>query len=169
MYSPISHEQTLPPDLCSSETASTRGKGEAGFSLIETTIALLLILVVGLGSMAFCMFSIYNNSGGSDRATSLAIAQQIVERLRIARFNQTTTDPTLTGGTFVQLVGRDGRVFEVTKIIDDNPKTSSVDVIPTTTLKRITVTVKPQSIGRGWARGQGGTITLITERAKKNY
>jgi hypothetical protein len=115
------------------------------------------------------MFSIYNNSGGGDRATSLAIAQQILERLRSARFNQTTTDPALTGGTSVQMLGRDGRVFEITKIIDDNPKTSSVDVIPTTTLKRITVTVKPQSIGRGWARGEGGTITLITERAKKNY
>ena len=167
MTPPIPRQRST-PHRGRSQTVSKR-RGEAGFTLVETTIALVLVMVVGLGSMALCMFSIYNNSAGNDRANSLAIAQQVIERLRSARFNQTTTDPALAGGTSVQLIGRDLRVFEVTKIIDDNPKTSSVDVNPNTTLKRITVTVKPQSIGRGWARGEGGTITLITERAKKNY
>jgi Tfp pilus assembly protein PilV len=146
-----------------------RCDGEAGFSLVETTIALLLMTIVGLGAVSLSLFSIYNNSGGSDRATALAIAQQTLEQLRSARFNQAGTDPTLTGGTSFQTIARDGRVFKVTKIIDDNPKTSAVDVNSATTLKLVTITVASQSIGRGWARGEGGTITLITERTKKNY
>jgi len=146
-----------------------RSNGEAGFSLVETTIGLLLMTIVGLGAMSLSMFAIYNNSGGSDRATSLAIAQQTLERLRSANFNQTTTDFALMGGTSLQMAAQDGRLFKVTKTIDDNPKTSAVDVNPATTLKLITITVASQSIGRGWARGEGGTITLITERTKKNY
>jgi hypothetical protein len=89
--------------------------------------------------------------------------------LRSAQFNQTTTDPALAGGTSFQMITRDGRVFKVTKTIDDDPTTSAVDINSTTTLKLITVTVASQSIGRGWARGQGGTITLITDRTRKNY
>jgi Tfp pilus assembly protein PilV len=168
MKSDIKHRQTLPSERGRSLNFSMRNS-EAGFSLVETTIALLLMTIVGLGAVSLSLFSIYNNSGGSDRATALAIAQQTLERLRSAQFNQAGTDPTLTGGTYFQMTPSDGRVFKVTKIIDDNPKTSAVDVNPSTTLKLVTVTVESQSIGRGWARGQGGTITLITERTKKNY
>lgn len=140
---------------------------EAGFSLIEAVIALLLMMIVALGSASLFSFSIYNNSGGSDRATSLAIAQEAVEVLRSAQFNATTTDPSLNGGTTVQAgVIRDGRSFRVTRIIDDVPSTAAPDIDPTTTLKGITVTVVPLSIGNGWASGLGGTVTLMTQRSK---
>ena len=139
----------------------------AGFSLIEAVIALLLMMIVALGSASLFSFSIYNNSGGSDRATSLAIAQEALEVLRSAQFNTTTTDPSLSGGTTVQAaVVRDGRRFRVTRIIDDRPSTAAVDINAATTLKGITVTVAPQSIGRGWAFGAGGTVTLMTQRSK---
>ena len=140
--------------------------GESGFTLIEAIIALLLMLIVALGSASLFSFSIYNNSGGSDRATSLAIAQQALESLRSAQFNATTTDPSLVGGTTVQTVVVEGRTFQMTRIIDDLPATSTPDVDATTNLKGITIAVVPQSIGRGWAFGAGGTVTLFTQRSR---
>lgn len=144
-----------------------RENRDAGFTLLESTIALLLMMVVALGSASLFSFSIYNNSGSSDRATSMAIAQQAIESLRSAKFNSTITDSVLNGGTTTQAgVIRDGRSFNVTRIIDDNPATSAVDVSPTTNLKTITVIVVPRSIGQGWAFGAGGTITLVTQRSR---
>lgn len=139
---------------------------EIGFTLLEAIIALLLMLIVALGSASLFSFSVYNNSGGSDRATSLAIAQQALEGLRSARFNLTTTDPGLVGGTTIQTVVVEGRTFRMTRAIDDRPSTPGVDVHATTNLKGITVTVVPQSITRGWASGAGGTVMLITQRAR---
>lgn len=139
---------------------------ESGFTLIEAIIALLLMLIVALGSASLFSFSIYNNSGGSDRATSLAIAQQALESLRSAQFNATTTDASLVGGTTVQTVAVEGRTFQMTRTIDDVPATTAPDVDATTNLKGITVTVVPQSIGRGWAFGAGGTVRLFTQRSR---
>ncbi len=125
------------------------GGDQWGFTLLEAVIALLIMLIVALGSASLFSFSIYNNSGGTDRATSLAVAQQALERLSSAQFNSSTTDTVLNGGTTVQAgIVRDGR--------------------QATNLKGITVTVVPQSIGRGWAFGAGGTITLITQRSRSD-
>jgi Tfp pilus assembly protein PilV len=130
---------------------------EGGFTILETTIAMLLMLIVALGSASLFSFSIYNNSGGSDRAVSLAIAQQAMEALRGATFNGTTTDAQLNAGTVVQNgVIRDGRSFTVSRTVVDN----------STTLKSITITVRSQSIVTGWASGAGGTITLISQRSR---
>lgn len=131
--------------------------GENGFSLIETTIAMLLMLIVALGSASLFSFSIYNNSGGSDRAVSLALAQQAMEAMRGATFNGTTTDARLNAGTVVQNgVLRDGRSFTLTRTVTDNSPT----------VKTITITASSQSIVTGWASGAGGTITLISQRSR---
>jgi len=144
------------------------GAEQCGFTLLETTIALLLMLIVALGSASLFSFSIYNNSAGSDRAVSLALAQQSLETLRSAPFTAAITDARLNGGTLIQNgVIRNGRSFTVTTIIDDNPATPAPEVIPTTRLKSITVSVRSQSIGKGWAASAaGGTVTLITQRAR---
>ena len=142
-------------------------RSESGFTLVEAIIALLLMLVVALGSASLFSFSIYNNSGGQDRSTGLAIAQQALELLRNAEFTPDNTDATLAAGTYIQTgVVRDGRRFTVTKVIDDNPSTVAVDVNTNTTLKAIRITVSPESMGRGWALGAGGTVTLLTQRAR---
>ena len=143
---------------------------QSGFTLLEAVIAMFIMLIVALASASLFSFSIYNNSGGSDRATSLAIGQQALERLRSAQFNVTTTDASLNAGSTVQTnIAGDGRSFRVTVAIDDDPSTQAIDVNPTTTtLKGVTVTVVPQSIGRGWAFGAGGTITLFTQRSRSD-
>ncbi len=118
---------------------------------------MLLMLIVALGSASLFSFSIYNNSGGSDRAVSLALAQQAMEALRGANFNGTTTDARLNAGTVVQNgVLRDGRSFTLTRTVTDN----------SASLKTITITSSSQSIVTGWAAGAGGTITLISQRSR---
>lgn len=147
--------------------STSRDRGELGFTLIEATIALVLMLIVALGSATLFSFSIYNNSGGSDRATSIAIAQQTMERLRSASFNSTTTAASLAGGTTTPpAVVQDGRTFNTTVSIDDDPATAGTQINAASNFKAITVTVVPRSIGRGWASGAGGTITLITQRSR---
>jgi Tfp pilus assembly protein PilV len=142
--------------------------GQLGFTLLEAVIAMVIMLVVALGSATLFSFSIYNNSGGADRATSLAIAQQALESLRSAQFNSTTTDASLDGGTVQSNITSGGRLYRQTVVIDDNPATLAPDVNPATNLKGITVTVVPLSIGRGWAFGAGGTITLLTQRSRSD-
>ena len=148
---------------------ASKGKfaDQSGFTILEGVIAMVLMLIVALGSASLFSYSIHNNSGGTDRATSLAIAQQGVERLRGARFNSVATDASLTAGPpAVSTVVRDGRQFSLTVAIDDDPSTQAIEVNAATNLKGITVTVVPRSIGRGWAFGAGGTITLFTQRSR---
>ena len=154
-------------DDSSHRSDSRHQTAESGFTLLEACIALVLMMVVALGSASLFSFSIYNNSGGSDRATSMAIAQEALERLRSAEFSSTATDASLAGGTTVQNgVVRDGRTYTLTRTIDDNPATMAPDINAATNLKSITIGVMPERIGGGWAFGAGGTVTLITQRAR---
>ncbi|HEY6232734.1 MAG TPA: prepilin-type N-terminal cleavage/methylation domain-containing protein [Pyrinomonadaceae bacterium] len=140
---------------------------DGGFTLLEAVIAMLLMTVIALGSASLFSYSIYNNSGASDRATSIAIAQEALELLRSAQFNATTTDATLAGGTTSQTgIIRGGRVFDLTKTIDDDPATAGVQTSAASNFKSITVTVVPQLTGRGWVRAGGGTVTLTTQRSR---
>ena len=147
---------------CVSSGASAQHKG---FTLLETTIALLLLMIVSLGSMSLFSFSIYNNSAAGDRATCLAIAQEALETLRTAQFDPSATSSLLAGGTTTQTnIARSGRLFTLTKTIDDNPATAAVDVNTTSTLKRITVTVTSQRSTQGWTAA--GSVTLMTQRTQ---
>ncbi|HEX8632794.1 MAG TPA: prepilin-type N-terminal cleavage/methylation domain-containing protein [Pyrinomonadaceae bacterium] len=65
-----------------------------GFTLIETTIAMVVMMVVGLGATSLFLYSIRNNSGGANRSQALAIAQQRIELLRELPYN----DPELAVG-----------------------------------------------------------------------
>lgn len=164
----INRNQTSFPRRCSSHGNVT----QSGFTLLEACIALLLMMVVALGSASLFSFSIYNNSGGSDRATSMAIAQEALERLRSREFSSTATHYDLDGGTSVQTgVIRDERTYTVTCTIDDDPTTVGgiPEVSATSNLKSITISVVPTSIGGGWAFGAGGTVTLITQRARTDH
>ena len=153
------------PDL-----GAKQGPDDRGFSLLEAVIAMLLMTVIALGSASLFSYSIYNNSGASDRATSIAIAQEALELLRSAQFNSTTTDATLAGGTTSQTgIIRGGRSFNLTKTIDDDPTTAGVQTSASSNFKSITITVAPSLTGRGWVRAGGGTVTLVTQRSRTDH
>jgi Tfp pilus assembly protein PilV len=143
--------------------------GEQGFSLLEAVIAMLLMTIVALGSASLFSYSIYNNSGASDRNTSIAIAQEALEVLRTEQFNSTGTSTKLAGGPSSQTgIVRGRRTFNLTKMIDDDPNTNGNQINTASNFKTITITVTPWS-PRTWAVGAGGTVTLITQRSRTDH
>jgi type II secretory pathway pseudopilin PulG len=66
----------------------------SGFTLIETAIAMVVMMVVGLGATSLFFYAVRSNSGSEGRSQALAIAQQRLEDLRTVAFN----DPQLAIG-----------------------------------------------------------------------
>src|SRR5919106_1721848 len=81
--------------------SATRGGRsiDGGFTLIETTIAILILMVTGLGLASLFTYSINYNSGGNDRAIAVSIAQQQLEQLRSVSFTDASLNTTGTSGT----------------------------------------------------------------------
>ena len=137
-------------------------EGERGFTLIETTIALVVMMIVMLGAASLFAFSVYNNSSGADRTQTLAVAQQAMEALRSAKFTVKATDPALNAGTITQYVTRGGyngsgaRPYTIVSTI--------VDTTPT--IKTITISVTPTGAGPAWATGPAAKVTIVTQRAQ---
>jgi Tfp pilus assembly protein PilV len=114
---------------------------ERGFTLIETTSALLVMMIGGLGICAVFAFAIKNNTGSRDRALALAVAQQEMERYRQMKF----LDAGLTAhaATTKTVTNGDDRNYTVRTTITDT----------TTSLKTIKIQVTPLTNTDQWARG----------------
>lgn len=133
-------------------------RGELGFTLMETTIALLILMVVGLGAASLFFYAATNTSTASDRQLAMAVAQQRIEEMRAVLF----TDLTATAGTATNVTSA-GRPYLVNTVITD-----STVVAGKPTLKTITVRVTPQGAGPGWSRNVAslfGSVTITTQRS----
>ncbi len=145
--------------------AVTRDRNDgdmAGFSLLETTISLVLMAVVGLGATSLFFYTVKNMVSAGDRELAMAVAQQHVEQLRNDSFNDASLSQTLSTGTSSS-VNRAGRQYSITTTITDS---DVVNGVPTT--KTIAVRVVPDSEGSVWARTVSsifGSVTLITQRS----
>ncbi|HWS53273.1 MAG TPA: hypothetical protein VN228_04075 [Pyrinomonadaceae bacterium] len=130
----------------------TRGRGEAGFTLVETAISLGIMMVAALGVAGLFVHSMNNNTGAGERAAAMAVAQQRIERLRSVAFDQ--------------VVGEDGVVVSGGRryAVDVNVTDVTTDADEGVTMKLIEVEVMPLNAnGAGiWAEG---AVTLWTERA----
>jgi Tfp pilus assembly protein PilV len=107
----------------------------SGFTLIEVTIALLIIMISVLGVFSVFAYAITYNAGNKARAQALAILQQEVERYRAAKFNGipetdafTPGDPDdgrrdITGGRKADRVvtASNGMTFTVRVSVDNAP------------------------------------------------
>jgi Tfp pilus assembly protein PilV len=85
-----------------------RQRTNQGFTLIETTVAMVVMMIVGLGATSLFLYSARYNSGGTQRSTAMAIAQQRVEVLRGTDFSDAslafglaTTENVVVTGTAV--------------------------------------------------------------------
>jgi len=137
------------------EMHTARARGDAqksrGFTLIETAIALLVLLVAGLGAASLFMYSIKYNTGANDRAVAQAVAQRQMEVLRKTSFAQLATS--------TQEVTSVGRSFSVdTTVCNDGSALCG----GSTAFKKVTVRVTPLSAGVGWSRS---SVTLVTLRS----
>jgi len=128
--------------------------GQGGFTLLETSIALVVMMVGALACSSLFVFSIQNNVGGSERALSMAVAQQQLEQLRSVTYE----DATLTDGTTNLTVNSSGRTYNVQRVVatETNSDNSSKQ------LKRITITVTPQAAGPNWTRSP---VVLVSYRS----
>jgi len=143
-------------------TKKTHHGEEAGFTLLETSIAMVLLAIVGLGVASCFFFAAKNNSSARDRELAMAVAQQQMEQYRNLRFN----DPglTATAGTSAT-VTRGGRSYQVlTNITDSNAQNG------TARTKTIQIRVVPWSDNTGWARNVSsvfGSVTIICARTSQ--
>lgn len=134
-------------------SVSSRGKRrqqEKGFTLVETTSALLVMMIGGLGICAVFAFAIRNNTGSRDRALALAVAQQEMERYRQMKFLDVGL--TAQAATSKTVTSADDRTYTVVTTITDT----------TTSLKTIKIQVTPLLNSDEWARG---TVEISVQRA----
>lgn len=117
-------------------------RSQRGFTLIETSIALLVLMIALLALTSLFIYAINYNSGAQVRTVSLAVAQQRIERLRKSSFDEvvSASEPDVTSS---------GYHFSVTTDVSG------------TSLKTITVTVTPLA-GSGWVRRP---VVLMSQRA----
>lgn len=136
---------------------ATRAAGTQGFTIIETVIALFVAMVIGFGAISLFLFSVNYNSGASDRARALALAQQRMEGFRAKPYADLLTADTTEQVTIGSSANNevDARTFSVrTKIESDAG-------VPNNRQRIITITVTPGNAGR-WT---GGPVTLKLLRA----
>ncbi len=128
---------------------------ERGFTLIETAIALVVMLVATLAMTSLFVYAIQNNLGGSERALAMAVAQQQLEQLRSVNFN----DATLAAGTTAPFtLTSAGRNYTVVRSVVNETNSDGTSK----SLKRITITVTPQTAGPNWVRSP---VALVSHRS----
>lgn len=128
-------------------------KGERGFTLIEAAVALVIMMIVGLGVASLFAYSTRNNSGAADRAAAIAIAQQRMERLRSVEYD----DVSLNAGTTTVVVTSNGRNYQVQTTI-----CTAAACGGGATIKHIMVRVTPTSGDTVWSRN---SLTITSLRA----
>ena len=144
-----------------------RNDGESGFSLVEAIVAMLILLIALLGVFMTFTYAVNFNTGNYARSQALVVMQQEVEQMRIAKFTPGGTDSILTGGTKTRTSPptKDGNVFRIETTVDDDPSTTVVDVNSNSTLKHITIVVKPESPTPGWQTAIPATVVMRRVRS----
>jgi Tfp pilus assembly protein PilV len=141
---------------------TNKNKNEGGFTLIETCISMVVMMIAGLAVSSLFVFSLQNNVGGNERALAMAVAQQQLERLRSVTFE----DASMTVGTTTTTVTTSNHDYTVVKTItnETNPNTSDKN------LRKITITVTPQDGSRGnWTRSAVTLVSLRSTLASGNF
>jgi Tfp pilus assembly protein PilV len=124
---------------CALKSSGTNG--ESGFTLIETAIALAVMMVAGLAITSLFIYSINYNSGAGDRALALSLAQQRLERLRKTPWPDASLNTASTTETVVAV----GHQFTVVTTVCSTSGCGGSDQ-----LKILTVQVTPQAASGGW-------------------
>lgn len=125
----------------------------AGFSLVECIIALLVLMIGSLAVVAVLNFAFRSNADAKKRFAAILVAQQRLEDIRNLPFSS------LNAGTVTESnVVHDGVVYDVVRTIVDNDLVTD-SAAPGPETKKITVSVR--------ARNNpviSDTVTLVTYR-----
>jgi uncharacterized protein (TIGR02598 family) len=144
---------------------------QAGFTLLEAAIALVILMIIGLGIASLFTYAIQANSSADDRELAMAIAQKRMEWLRTIPFTTQTRhvfysypngglEVTSSSGV-AETVTNAGRSYTVRTIIQN------VSTVPAgnpdqnePTVKRIQVSVTPLGAATNFE-----TVTVTTQRS----
>lgn len=139
---------------------NSQRKSQQGFTLIETAVSMVVMMIVGLGAASLFVFALGTNNSARDRELSMAVAQQQMERLRNTKFTNLSTTVTSTGGANKTVTSGDRSYSVVTTIVDT--------VTGNSTQKTITVQVSPtvtNTNGLTAVQRVFGGVTLVTQRS----
>ena len=136
-------------------------KGQQGFTLMETSIAMVVMMVGALGIASLFVFSTQNNIGGGERAIAMAVAQQQLEQLRSVTYEDTT----LNVGTVTSTVRSAEQNYSVqrTVALETNADGTSRQ------LKKITIRVTPQVGGPNWLNTAVVLVSFRSTLASGSY
>ena len=146
------------------DAGGRRRTGERGFTLIETSIALVVMMIVGLGAASLFFFATNYNTSAGDRQLAIGVAQRRLEWLRNIPFDPTTRTLAYAQGGLAA-TGANG----VTETLENGSRSYTVvttitdlatDAGGRPTLKRITIQVTPQGAGNSL-----GSVTITSIRA----
>ncbi len=128
---------------------------EAGFTLLETTISMVLVAIIGLGIASLFAYAASNTSNAADREMAMAVAQQRMEQLKSVDFTDSSLNATATAGS-ASTITRLGRQYTVLTTITNSASGTS---------KTITVKVTPQASTNPNVNTIFGSVTLVTKRS----
>ena len=144
---------------------------QEGFTLLEAAIAMVILMIIGLGIASLFTYAIQANANADDRELSMAIAQKRMEWLRTIPFTTQTRhvayaypsgglESTSTSGVS-ETVTNAGRSYTVVTVI------STLSTVPVGNpdagepiAKRIQVSVTPLGAATAFE-----TVTLVTQRS----
>ena len=128
-----------------------RARRERGFTLVETSVAMLVMLVAGLAASSLFVYAIKYNAGATNRAVAQSLAQKQMETIRKTSFDSVAASNAT--------VATSGHSYTVDVAVC-NDGTSACG--GSAAVKRVTVTVTPTGAGARWALS---AVTLVTFRS----
>jgi Tfp pilus assembly protein PilV len=166
------HRQRATPQ----RSSSSKPSGAEGFTLIETTVAMVVMMIVSLGAASAFVYAVSNNTGANDRELAMAVAQKRMEWLRAIPLDETTATQNYaypggglkaTATPVVETTTSGGRTYEITTTIADlDTDTNPAAASDPATIKTIKILVRPRGTA-GWTQTSNvyGSVTLTTQRA----
>lgn len=132
---------------------------ESGFSILETTISLVLMAIVGLGTASAFYYSFRNTDSAGNRELAMAVAQQQMEQFRTVDISDASL--VATAGTSTTVTSSERQYIVLKTIVDSNVVNGGP------TVKTITISVTPNSDTASWATNITslfGSVTLVAQR-----
>ncbi|MBP6002003.1 MAG: type II secretion system protein [Pyrinomonadaceae bacterium] len=150
---------------------TSRYVNQSGFTLVEVIIASVIMIILCVGTLTVFSYAVRINRGNNLRAQAMSILQKEVEYYRSLKYVPVGSDTALNAGTYVNIRTRtspDGRVFNISVTIDNDPYTAGVQTTPsnaTCKFKEITITAVPQIAETSWLADLKTNVAIQRVRA----